>query len=423
MSLRLSRLCLAAAGLALAAGAARAQLTSDDVPQERTVPEKAQIERDLQRSRWHLGSIRLLPSFAITNAGYDSNVYGTPTDPVSDWTFSIQGGLRFLLPLGTKLYFRADALPSYTWYDKVSTRRSFGGVADASLFAFFNHMTVELTGYGAQEFEVYSTELSSRVLTKSVGGVGAAEVELTPKISAFARGEYQTVHYDNAGQVFDVAQTDHTDTAARGGIRYRAAPNWSVSTAYEQTWTEFDSDAQVRNNQSRAVLLGLHYDAPRLFVNLSGGYREGRPKDGSSFTPYSTPTGSFFVSFYASRWLELQVYGKRGVIYSLNLTDPYFIENQIGGGINIQPLDRVLIKLYGTTGPNEYPNFESVGGSPAHNDQRTLFGGGVSVVLAERAALTGLITRIDTDYGQSTTASTAVTRYTLGISLSGELQR
>jgi hypothetical protein len=411
-----------ALAFALAAGVARAQLASDDVPQERIIPEREKIDNDLQRSRLRLGPVRLLPSIAITNAGYDSNVFATSVNPVSDWTFTVRGGLRFLLPMGTKMYFRADALPQYTWYDKVTDRRTFGGIANASLFGFFNHMTVQLTGYGAKDFGVYSTEFVSRVLSTTVGGNGAVEVQITPALSVFGRGEAQRIRYDNAGQVVDVTINDRTETAARGGVRYRISEDWSVSSAYEQTWSDFDKVPQQRNNQSRAYLLGVQFGRPRFFVNVSGGYREGRPMDDSAFPPYSTPTGTFFASFYATRWLEIQAYGKRGVVYSIESSDPYFITNQIGGGLNIQPLDRVLVKGFATTGPNQYPLVP--GETTERRDERTIFGGGVSVRVTERGVVTGLVTRDETKTTSSSTlVNPAVTRFTLTVSLSGELVR
>ena len=268
----------------------------------------------------------------MNNAGYDNNVFGTSQDPVGDWSFTIRGGLRFLLPLGAKMYVRADALPQYTWYDKLAERRSFGGVGNASLFGFFNRMTLQLTGSGEQDFTLYSSELLARVLTKTVGGSAGVEVQLSGPFSLFGRGVVQKVRYDSQGQLFDVAINDRTDAAVRGGVRYRLSQRWSVSTAVEQTWSKFEEDPGDRNNESRAYLLGVHYESSNFFVALSGGYREGRPRDDSTFPSYSTGTGSFFVSYTVNRWLELQGYGRRGVAYSISAGEPYYFENRIGGG-------------------------------------------------------------------------------------------
>lgn len=422
--LRAIRACVTAvAGIALWQTVARAQLASDEVPSERTIPAKEQIEADLQRSRLRLGPIRLIPSVSVSNAGYDNNVFGTPQDPVSDWTFTIQGGLRFLLPMGAKMYVRADALPQYTWYDKLTDRRTFGGVANATLFGFFNRMTLQLSGYGSQDFTLYSTELLARVLSKTVGGLAAAEVQVSQLISIFGKGEVQKVTYDSQGQLplVDVTINDRTDSAVRGGVRYRLTRQWNVSAAVEQTWSDFVESPETRNNESRAYLVGVNYERPSFWVAVSGGYREGKPRDGSSFPAYSTPTGSFFVSYFPIRWLELQAYGRRVVAYSISEGAPYYFENRIGGGVNIQPLERLLLRGYAQTGPNQYPE-------PGVRTETTLYGGGLSAILARSAVmgrpvvLTGLVTRTETTT-DIPSDDRAVTRFTVGLSFSGELSR
>jgi hypothetical protein len=428
---RAMRPCLmGVAGIALGQAVALAQLASDEVPSERTIPAKEQIEADLQRSRLRLGPIRLIPSISVQNAGYDNNVYGTSQNPVGDWYFTIRGGLRFLLPMGGKMYFRAEALPQYTW-DELPDRRTYGGVANATLYAFFNRMTLQLRGSGSRDFSLYSTELLTRVLTKTVDGLAGADVQVAGPVSIFGKGEVQKVRYDSRGQLttFDVTLNDRTDSAVRGGVRFRLTRQWNVSTAVEQTWSDFVRSPETRNNQSRAYLLGVNYDRPSFYVALSGGYREGRPRDGSSFPAYSTPTGSFFVSYVPIRWLELQAYGRRGVSYSISDVVPYYFENQIGGGVNFQPIDRLLLRGYATTGPNQYPEPERVGETPVtRRDKRTLYGGGLSAILdrtglmGKPVVLTGLVTRIDTK-SNIAADDRSVTRFTVALSFSGELSR
>ncbi len=415
---------VAVAAIFLGRAGARAQLTSDAIPQERTIPAKEQIDADLQRSRLRLGPIRLLPSISLSNAGYDNNVFGSAENPVSDWFFTIRGGLRFLLPLGAKMYFRADALPQYTWYDKLADRRTFGGVANASLYGFFNRMTLQLSGSGSQDFHLYSTELQSQVLTKTVSGLASAEVEVSRPISVFASGQVQRVRYDPQGQLaaFDLTINNRIDEAARGGVRYRISRQWNVSAVYEATRSDFELAPETRDNESRAYLMGVQYAGPRFYANLSGGYRRGTPRD-SSFPAYSTPTGSFFASLFVNRWLELQAYGHRTVTYSLTASNPYFFENQIGGGVNVQPLQRVLVRAYAQTGPNQYPESVVAGSRVVERrDERTLYGGGLSVIVSRPVVLTGLVTRSVT-HSDISVNDLAVTRFTVGLSFSGEFSR
>lgn len=407
------------------AGAARAQLTSDDVPQGRTIPAKDEIDADMQKSRFRLGPIRLIPTIAVTDAGYDNNVFGTTENKVSDWSFTVRGGFRFIVPFGSKVYLRGEALPQYTWYDKVSDRRGFGGLYDASLFGFFNRMTLQLSAADSEAFYTYSTEVLTKARTRIQDGSGGVEVELWRRFSIFGRAEIERFRYSTEGQLpgerLDL--NDRTDSAVRGGPRYLLSPEWSVSAAVEQTWSDFVRSGETRDNQSRAYLLGVQYSRPRFFLNLSGGYRRGTERDGSTFPAYSTGTGSFFASFFPIRWLELQGFGRRRVSYSLSTSNPYYFENRIGGALNLQVLDRVLLRGYGEVGPNSYPIAEIQNGSEVHRrDQARIYGGGASVILVRPLVLTGLVTRNEYDSNFAVNSRT-VTRFTVNVSFTGEFVR
>jgi len=90
----LRRVLLAVVLATLAAGSARAQLTSDDVPQVRTIPVKEEVDADMQAARFHLGPVRIIPTIAVRNAGYDYNVFGTTENPVSKFTQQLEEAER-----------------------------------------------------------------------------------------------------------------------------------------------------------------------------------------------------------------------------------------------------------------------------------------------------------------------------------------
>ena len=274
------RVLLAVVLATLAAGSARAQLTSDDVPQVRTIPVKEEVDADMQAARFHLGPVRIIPTIAVRNAGYDNNVFGTTENPVSDWSFAIRGGFRFIVPFGSKIYLRASALPEYTWYDKLEDRRGWGGLYEASLYGFFNRMTTQLRAFDLETFQQYSSEVPTKVLTRSQDGSAGFEIEILKRLAFFAKAEGMRIRYSTEGQLpgQPVQANDRTDTSVRGGPRYYLSPDWSISAAVEQTWSDFVYLPGTRDNQSRAYLLGVQYTRPRLYFNLSGGYRTGDPR-------------------------------------------------------------------------------------------------------------------------------------------------
>jgi hypothetical protein len=410
---------------AFTAGAVRAQIVSDDVPQVRTIPAKEQVEADMQSAKFHLGPVRFIPTIAVRDAGYDNNVFGTVENQVSDWSFSVRGGVRVIVPFGSKIYLRGSALPEYTWYDKLEERRGWGGLYEAALLGFFNRMTTQLRAYDQEQFQLYSSEIPTKVFTHTQDASASFEIEILKRLALFAKVEGMRSRYSTDGQLptDPVNLNNRTDTSVRGGPRYYFSPDWSISAAVEQTWGDFVNDPQTRDNQSRAYLLGVQYVRPRLYFSLSGGYRTGDPRDNSTFPSYSTGTGSFFASFYAARWFEVQAYGHRNVQYSLTSENPYYFENRIGGAINLEVLGRVLLRGYGETGPNQYPVGQVNDGVVTHRrDQVTTFGGGASMIVVNPVVLTALVTR--NEYNSNFPGGDrTITRFTINISFSGEFVR
>jgi len=419
---------LGLAGLPIFAQGGGPALTSDSVPLERTIPERELVANDIARSRYHLGPVRLLPGFAVHNAGYDSNVFGTSTDPVADWTASISAGSRFLLPMGAKFVLVADAFPEYTWYAELKQRDQFGGNYSGTLYGFFNRVTTEVTARYSERYYIYSSEIESPVFTKSEDGVVRMEVDLGVHWSVFGSGEIDRVRYDQIqgppDQEIGVARNNRTAWAGRGGLRYRISPEWQVAGVVEGSWADFQLDPTLRNNTSNAYLGTLEFKRPRLFINLMGGLREGRGSDSEFFPRYSTGVGSYFLSFFALSWLELQTFGHRQVAYSITAEIPYYFENRIGGKVNIQVGPRVLLNGYGLAGPNNYPRAQPVRdeGLVKRRDYQKLYGGGFSVLAWTPIVVTGLYTRNQVTSNVPGNGR-SYNRYTLFLSFSGVLER
>ncbi len=378
---------------------ARAQIVSDQVPRERLVSEQEQVKSDMERSRLRLGPVRILPSVSVPTAGYDSNIFGSVGNPVGDWTATVSAGARFLVPLGSKVYLRANAFPQYTWYATLSDRNSLGGVYDASLLGFFNHAFLELKGFYTESYQIYSSQLPALALVKTQGGTGNLELQVSSHVSIFASGLLQTIAYTQPGATLpgqiEVQLNDRTDNAVRSGIHYLFSSQWKVGALVEETWSDFEFVPETRNNRSTGYLVTMDYNQPKFYVNLTGGYREGRAIDNSFFPSYSTPTGSLFASYFPIRWLEIQAYGHRRVTYSVTTPlQPYYFENRGGGGLNIQALPRVLLRGFAEEGPNNYPLREPFGqGTITRKETVLTYGGGLSIHLVGNAVLSGVVTR------------------------------
>jgi len=425
---REARACILFAGaMVLGLGSARAQLTSDVVPRDRIVPAKEQLDTDMTNSRFRLGPVRLLPGFDLSNAGYNSNLFGSNQNPQGDWTATFAVGTKLIVPFGSKFYFLADVFPGYTWYATFSDLSNLTGTVAASFAGYFNRLSFQVGARGTEAIIVHSGEVQAPTLAKNAHFFGRLDVDLTSGLALFAGADGARVRETQQGVPLPdrqfVARYDRTDESVQGGFRYNSGSAWTIAPEVQYTTTRFVLTPQERNNQSYGYLLGVSYNRPRFYLNLVGGYREGRPYQGSSFPNFATPVGSYFLSYFVRPWLELRSYGQRRVAYSIDLTNPYYFGMQVGGALNIQVAPRVLLKGFGGVGQNKYPIAQPVGGSQVNRlDKLTNYGGGASVILSRRLALTAIATQTN-DASNIPTVSYRILQYSTYLTFTGDFMR
>jgi len=359
-----------------------------EVPNERTVPLEQQVADEMASNIYRLGPVRVFPRFLLTNAGYNNNLFATPPPTTSDWTADLALGLHLLLPVGSKMYLRADAVPEYDWYLDHPDLRTFGGFYGGDWLGFFNHLTMDLAGSSSKASAPLSSEQQAYVTHHYVTGGASFQVNMTHNWWLLADGGGQRVTYTSpVGTTSE--RLDRDDFIAHAGILYRWTGSLDVTAKVEGTQSEFaqDAEAQFRDNRTTAYLLSVYYRGDRLFVNANGGYRTARAHD-STFTGFSTATESYFVSYYLSRPLELQAYGHRTPEYSLFQGNAYYMETRNGLGATFSIGHRIQLHAFGDYGANDYPVPVPVATGLVHREDRfTTVGGGLTFLFFRNAAL------------------------------------
>jgi hypothetical protein len=369
------------------AAAAAGQTQYDQVPRERTVTTQEVVEADMQNARLVVGPMRLVPTILVEDAGYDNNVFNAPSnqpqDIVSDWTATVGAGGRMILPLGSKFYLRAVAVPQYIWYNKLADRRTWAGDFNGSFLALGNRLQFEADGGLNRGLTVLSSETQATVVETDSSAAGKLEVGLTRALSLVANATLDVARYAPESQVgspdpIDVTVYDRTDTSALAGLRLRVNSWLDVTGGAQGTRAEFVQDPLLRDNQTFAYLGGIHIDRPNFYVNLAGGYRKARGLNGSVFPHYNTTIGSYYVSWKAIGPLELEAYGHRRPFYSRFAADLFYIETRYGGGFRLQVGPRVEIHAGADVGTNFYP-IQFLPNGEHRSDDAQNYGGGLSV--------------------------------------------
>jgi len=373
----MKRLALAVAYVAIALPSL-AQLSSDVVPRERIVPKSEQIQVQLADSRWHLGAIRMQPIFGLHNTGYSNNVFGTIDDPVSDVFGTVSAGVNLVLPMGRKMYVTGVVNPEYTWYNRVESRRMMGGTYEGYLLGLFNHMSIETGASTEKTMLAVNSEVERATPGRRTNYVAKTEVDVLNRLSIFGSAEQEQRRYYEGGDTVNLNPEllERDETYYRGGFRYKPRSHFDVSIAAETGRAEFVT-ATYNDNSTDAIILGMHYDRPKFYVNLNGGTRHIEPRGPVSTFPETTgPMGSYFAAYQLTAPIVVDAYGHLGLAYSLFTENRYFDERRNGLGATWLVGHRVGLRAYAERGENRYAKIE---GQPLRrSDDIDIVGGGIA---------------------------------------------
>ena len=356
---------------------------SDSVPRERVVPPEEQIRADLDSSPYHLGPIRVQPVLLFRDLGYNSNVAGTPEDPIGDWTGTVAAGARWTLPFGSKTYLRGNALPEYTWYADLADRRFLGGTYDASVIGLFNRLSLEVYAGTADSLAIISSEIDTPSARTREDLRFEGELDIFKRLSVFGTVHGQRQDYD------EFEELNREERLVKAGVRYQFRSWLDFSIAQEESDAEFATEPLERDNTSSATILAVRYDRERFWGNVTVARRSGEAANGSSFPEYDENTGAYYLSYSLSAPVEVQAFGHRHVVYGVFADNAYFFEKRYGGALLLHVGKRLAFRVSADTGTNDYPIAVRIGSTEVTRvDDVQSYGGGLQMLLRRNVSLT-----------------------------------
>jgi hypothetical protein len=419
-----------AAVAVFAALPALGQISTQTPPSERTLPEGEQIEREMATARFRLGPVRLLPFFRLYNMGWTNNALVTSEGTVDDYTASVSAGTRLVVPFGRKLFFRAYLAPTYDWYYRTEALRGFGGSYSGELLGLFNRLTVGAGGGYSEKISTVSSEVARDVFNTTASGTAKVEVKVLDRLSLFGGAEFARLKQEdpnaNTPGLAPVSDLDRTETAYRGGIRYAFSSVLSFGVMGEVVGIRFDQDAELRDGNARSLSFVARYDRERFFVEATVGATELKAVTPNEYFPESRGmTYAYFVSYFLSRPLELQVRGSRRPVASLFLDNPYYLETRNGVTARLAVGRRLSFRATGELGSNAYVNpviVVETGEVVVRRDAATSYGGGFDFRVS-RSVSVGLILTKDRWDSNIDYYDRETLRVTAGLSITTDFSR
>ncbi|HQP89300.1 MAG TPA: hypothetical protein PLL76_23860 [Thermoanaerobaculia bacterium] len=360
------------------------QLSIDAPPSQRTLPAAEQVEQEIATARFRLGPLRVAPFLTLQNVGWTNNALVQSEGTVDDYTASVSAGARLVVPIGRKLFLRGTLAPTYDWYHRTTELRSFGGDYSGEALGLFNRLTVAGGGRYYRRIRSASSEVGRDVLNTTSRGFANAELELLKRLSLFGGIEQATSRLEDKALdtpgLSPVSDLDRTETAQRAGVRYAFSSALSFGVMGEEVRTRFERNGLVRDNDVQGLLFVVRYDRERFYVEGTAGIRKGTPVSPSDLYPeFRAGSYGYFVSYFVTRTLEMQVLGSRRPEAALFLDNPYFFETRNALTLRLAVGRRLSLHILGELGANRYVNPVQVvdtGEIVVRRDEATSFGGG-----------------------------------------------
>lgn len=326
-----------------------------------------------------LGPFRILPSLELA-LEYDDNILLTPNNEIDDFIWTISPGVIIELPsrrYAIRLGYRADIL-RYMDNDALDTvhhnvladaRVNFPGGLGLRLSDRFL-ITDDFAGFPVPEL---TQRVERYENTLDVGG----DYTLRERYTIDVGYRWFLVDYRDDPE-FD--QFDRQDHIVAGTLFYRVLPKTSVLGEVNYEWIRYDQPA---------VALDRDSDGWRFKVGVKGDLTAKTTvllKLGWEFKDYENPGRKDWDGVIAEAeviWKyrepsEVRLYGGRANVESLFEGNNFYVTSYGGAEVRHFLRERLILRVRGLGGVNEYPEDVTVGTKSAERTD-TFFEAGVSL--------------------------------------------
>jgi hypothetical protein len=346
---------------------------------------------DASRVQLRIGPATIYPTIALTDFGYDTNVFNQPSDlaPKSDFTFTITPAVH--LRLGAfRTLFVAHVAEDLVWYQTYSTERAANNAVNVGWLIPFNRVSLKVKAYHATLRDRPGFEIDARSQRTESAYDGLAEARVRPKTFAGISVQRESTNYDKDAVFLDrnlQFELNRVTIGAGASLRYQLTPITSVSLIATRTQSRFEFSPLRDSNSTRGSAVIAFDPLGILSGTVTVGYTSFAPVT-PGLPNYKGPAGAVNVSYRLLGTMRISVGAVRDVSFSYDVDQPYYVQTGLSGSVSralVGPVDVV-----GRAGNQRLAYRSRVGISEALSnrvDNVTSYGGGVGYHMGRRGRL------------------------------------
>ncbi len=321
------------------------------------------------RSRHGLrvGPLKLLPSFSLSNVGYDSNVYYADRNDqaVSDYRATIAPEVKACMFLGNSILLSVTESPEYSFYlDEKDLRRLTNNISPAARVFLLSRLALSGNYHAFRHLRRATSEFGAPV-TDIREGWGAGLFYETPRGTAVgfsgSLDDYRYESHDPESLESEVSRTmDRREKTATFEAYYRVFSRSQVFVTAGASDYAFRNPASAwRDARSYQAYGGFRFPLlGRAKGTIALGYKKFSPRD-EERKAFSGLVADTDVSLRQGR-VGLSFAYTRDNYFSYIDTAYYYVENRVRAGLAYYVLPFLRLEAGWQTGSWKYPEAHEV---------------------------------------------------------------
>ena len=297
----------------------------------------------IARAALRVGPLRIQPVLYLTDAGYDSNVYGWTERAVKDFWLQAGPGISVYVPAGRKIIFSVAESPRYVYFFETKRERAWNNYLQGEISLLFNKIFISGGGLLNNYKFRYPFEIDIWPRMKEKGAFGSFLFQAGKRTSFSVGARATDYEFENLENEFAnlKARMNRTEQYVTATGYFQATPRVMFSLGAEYGTIDFDDvAASFGDSESRAVYGGIDFSP---MGKVRGSVKVGlknivnRTTNRKGFDGFF---GSASVSVRIARPLTVRGQYGRDTYFSVWYDNSMVVNNRYGAGASFYVMRR-----------------------------------------------------------------------------------